>query len=242
MKLTKTVMGRFAVAVAATVLFAATASAQELVGRIPASIRTNGEATISVKPDRAQIDVGVVTQATTSQAAVTQNATKLEATLARLRSLLGAGAKIETVSYSLQPSYRYPPAGGEPVLTGYTANNIVRVTLDDLLRVGSVIDAATQGGANRVQQLQFTLKDEQPVRARALREAAVKARQKADALASALNLRVTRVLYVTEGGGPVVPLMREVSMAARADTASTPIEPGTVEVRAEVTLTVEISQ
>jgi uncharacterized protein YggE len=132
------------------------ASGQEMSSKLPPSINTTGEAVVSVAPDRARIDVGVVTQAATSQAAVAQNAQKLEATLARLRALLGANADIKTVSYSLTPNYRYPKEGGEPQITGYSATNIVRVTLDDLTKVGNVIDTATEAGANRIQSLQFT--------------------------------------------------------------------------------------
>lgn len=214
--------------------------AQASPNHLPPHVRTSGEATVTVKPDRAQIDVGVVTQADTSQAAVQQNAQKLEATLTRLRQLLGAGADIKTISYSVTPNYRYPQGGGEPTITGYTATNIVRVTLDDLTKVGSVIDNAVLGGSNRIQNLRFMLKDEAPVKAQALREAAVKARTSANALADALGLRVVRVLSVAEGGSPVVP-MREVAFA-RADAASTPIEPGTIEVTATVSLTIEVAQ
>ena len=153
--------------------------------------------------------------------------------------LLGANADIKTISYSVSPNYRYPKEGGEPTITGYTATNIVRVTLDDLTRVGNVIDTATQAGANRVQNLQFTLKDEQNVQAQALREAAVKAKRKAETLASALNLKVVRVLSVVESSPTVIPV-RDVAYA-RTEAASTPIEPGTIEVRATVTFTVEIS-
>ena len=220
-------------------LFAAPLAAQEPAGKLPPSIRTSGEAVVTAAPDRAQIDVGVVTQADTSQAAAAQNAQKLEATLARLRGLLGANANIKTISYSLTPNYRYPREGGEPTITGYTATNIVRVTLDELTQVGRVIDAATQAGANRIQSLQFTLRDERAIQAQALREAAANARRKAESLAAALDLRIVRVLSVVESSPVVVPL-RDVAYA-RAETASTPIEPGTIEVRATVELTVEIS-
>lgn len=215
-------------------------NAQNSGVRLPPHVQTSGEATVTVRPDRAQIDVGVVTQADTSQAAVQQNAQKLETTLSRLRQLLGAGADIKTISYSVTPNYRYPQGGGEPTITGYTATNIVRVTLDDLTKVGSVIDTAVQGGSNRIQNLRFMLKDEAPVKAQALREAAIKARASSNALADALGLKVVRVLSVAEGGSPVVP-MREVAFA-RADAASTPIEPGTIEVTATVSLTVEVGQ
>jgi len=219
------------------VLFAAQAAAQEAAEKLPPFIRTSGEAVVTAKPDRAQIDVGVVTQANTSQAAVEQNAKQLEATLARLRQLLGANADIKTISYTLNPDYRYPREGGEPTITGYTATNIVRVTLDNLAQVGKVIDTATQTGANRIQNLQFTLRNEQAVQAQALREAAIKARGKAEALASALGLKLLRVISVVESGSPVVPVY-DVALA-RAEKTSTPIEPGTIEIRASVTFTVE---
>ncbi len=217
-------------------------AAQETTGSpLPPHIRTSGEATVTVRPDRAQIDVGVVTQADTSQAAVQQNAEKLDVTLSRLRQLLGADSDIKTISYSVTPNYRYPQGGGEPTITGYSATNIVRVTLDDLTKVGSVIDTAVQGGSNRIQNLRFMLRDEAPVKAQALREAAQKARASANALADALGLKVVRILSVAEGGSPVVP-MREVSFARADSGASTPIEPGTIEVNASVSLTVEVIQ
>lgn len=221
------------------ILGVAQGAAQDPTEKLPPSIRTSGEAVVSVNPDRAQIDVGVVTQANTSQTAVAQNAQKLEATLARLRQLLGNTADIKTISYTLSPTYRYPKEGGEPTITGYTATNIVRVTLDDLTKVGQVIDTATQSGSNRIQNLRFTLKDEQTVQAQALRDAAVNARSKARALASALNLRIIRVLSVVESGSPSFPV-RDVAFA-RAEAAPTPIEPGTIEVRATVSYMVEVA-
>lgn len=215
-------------------------SAQEPAAKLPPHVRTTGEATVTARPDRALIDVGVITQAGTSQAAVAQNAQKLDSTLARLRQLLGAGADIKTVSYSVTPNYRYPREGGEPTIAGYTATNTVRVTLDDLTKVGSVIDAAAQAGSNNIQNLRFTLKDEASIKAQALREAAIKARASAQALASALDMKLVRVLSVVESGSPVVPF-RDVAFA-KAEAASTPIEPGTIEVSASVSLTVEVQQ
>jgi uncharacterized protein len=220
-------------------LFAAQIGAQERPEKLPPSIQTSGEAKVTAQPDRARIDLGVVTQASNSQAAAEQNAQKLETTLSRLRQMLGTGADIKTISYTIQPNYRYPKEGGQPEITGYTATNIVRVTLDDLTQVGKVIDASTQAGANRIQNLQFMLKNESAVQAQALREAAAMARNKADALASALALRIVRVLTVVETSPVVVPV-RDLTFA-RAEGAATPIEPGTIEVGATVTLTVEIS-
>jgi uncharacterized protein YggE len=219
-------------------LWVADAAGQQPEEKLSPSIQARGEAVLTAQPDQARINVGVVTQAATSSSAVADNAKTLEATLARLRALLGAGADIKTVSYTVTPNYRYPREGGEPTITGYTATNVVRITLNDLTKVGPVIDTAAQTGANRIQSLQFTLKDEESVQTDALRAAAQSARRKIDALAAALGVRPGRVLSALESGPVVVPV-RDVAFA-RSEAATTPIEPGTIEVRASVTLTMEI--
>src|SRR4029077_3052924 len=126
-------------------------------------------------------------------------------------------------------------------ISGYTATNVVRVTIDDLSKIGDVIDVATRAGANRVPSIQFALRDEQSVRGQALREAAVKAKAEAEALANALGLKVNRILTV-EAGGPVPVPIRDVMFArAESSSAATAIQPGSIEVNANVTLTVEVS-
>jgi hypothetical protein len=147
------------------------------------------------------------------------------------------------LSYSLSPRFQYHP-GAEPTITGYTALNVLEVTLDDLGRIGDCIDAATRAGSNRVQGIQFTLRDQDTVRDQALKEAARRARAEADVLAGALGLRILRVLSVEENSARFVPI--RMSMAAARGAAAavadvpTPVESGTLEVSAQVTLTVEV--
>lgn len=205
------------------------------------SIRVTGSSTVTANPDRARVDVGVETQSPQSQVAVSQNARAFNAVIASLRKTFGAGADIKTLTYSLTPDYQYHSGGGAPTIIGYRATNVARVTLDALDRIGEVIDTAAQAGANRVPSIQFALRDEQAVRTQAVRDAASRARAEADALAAALGLKVNRILTVEEGGPVVVPV-RDV-MFARAESASagTAIQPGTIEVTANVTLTVEVS-
>jgi uncharacterized protein YggE len=207
------------------------------------SIRVSGESTVTVKPDQAEISIGVVTQATNAQIAAAQNAQKQDSVISELKKLLGAGADIKTISYSLSPNYRYPKEGGQPTIAGYTASNVVHVKTSDLMQVGKVIDLATGSGANTIQSLRFTLKDESGARAQALREASTKARSKAEAIASSLGLKIQRVLRVEEGGVMPRPMMdygAEVQQM-RAQAVTTPVEAGSIDVRATVTLTVEVT-
>jgi uncharacterized protein YggE len=115
------------------------------------SIRVTGDAVVTAKPDRALIDVGVLTQEKQSQNAAAQNARQLDAIMVALHKLLGTDADIKTINYALNPDYQYRPMGGKSAVSSYTALNVVRVTVDDLDKVGPVIDAATQAGANHVE-------------------------------------------------------------------------------------------
>jgi uncharacterized protein YggE len=206
------------------------------------TIQVSASAVVSAKPDRAEVDIGVVTQAAQSREAAASNASQSNAVLAALRKVLPEHADIRTVSYALTPNYRYQN-GSEPTLTGYTATNLVRVTVDDLDKVGVVLDAASQSGANRIQDIRFILRDPQSVRLSALREAAAKARTEAETLAGALGVRVVRVMSVeSDDSSNRVPVRHIMMSAARAQSAvePTPVEAGTLDVSADVKLTVEI--
>jgi hypothetical protein len=216
-------------------------TAQEAASRA-AQIRATGEAVVRARPDQAQIELGVSTQAPTAQAAAAQNAAQLEAVLARLRKLLDRKAEIRTATYSLVPNYRYPREGGKPEITGYTATNIVLIESRDLEGLGSLIDAATQAGANTIHSLRFLLRDEDAVRLEALRQATQKARANAEAMAAAAGLKILRIVSIEQTPAPSFRPMREIAMARAVEVAAptTPIEAGAIEVHASVTLVAEV--
>lgn len=202
-------------------------------------IRATADAAVSATPDQARVTVGVVTVAASAQEASAQNSRLTEAVLAAVRGLLRAGDEVKTVSYSLTPNYNYPQ-NQAPVLTGYTATNLVQVTTADLSLVGRIIDTATGAGANRVQSLSFGLKDSQNVESLALRQAAARAKTQADAIAAGLLVRTGAIISATEGSQVIPVDVRTPSLGS--GTGTTPIESGLVEVRATVTLELEILQ
>jgi uncharacterized protein len=206
----------------------------------PSSVRAAGEAVVQAKPDTAILQIGVVTEAPTAQAAATQNASQLQSALDKLRGIMGTSAEIRTAGYVLNPNYQYPRAGGKPTINGYTASNTVQITTTDLAGLGKLIDAASQSGANQIQGVQFTIKNQAPVRAQALRDAVRNARADAEAMAAGIGMKLGRVLELEQGSPQIVrPLARQ-TLAAAEGAPPTPIEPGTIDVRATVTLTMEL--
>jgi len=210
----------------------------------PPSISVTGEATIAAVPDQAQIEIGVTTQARTAPEASRENAERLARVLAEVKKLLGKGDEVKTSGYALNPQYRYPQ-GGKPEIVGYTANNTVHIKIAKLDEVGKMIDVAMQAGANTINRLAFTLKDEEGARLDALKQATLKAKTKAEAIAASLGLKVVRIVSVTEGERSFQPVYRAAPMArgeALAAAPPTPIEQGTVDVRATVSLVADVSE
>jgi len=209
-------------------------------------VQATGAATVSAKPDQALVEIGVVSQGVTVAVAAAQNAKQTDAVLADLARLLGAGKKLRTTSYSVRPNVWYPKPGAAATINGYTATNIVEVTLDDLAQVGKVIDSATNQGANLIQRLQYQLKNPGAVRAQALRQAAEQAGASVAAIASGLGLKVVRVLSAeetTSGDEDFGMHKKAVPPPPSAGTAPpTPIVVGMIEVEANVILRVEIGQ
>jgi uncharacterized protein len=203
-----------------------------------ASITAVGDASVSVTPDMARVDVGVATQAGTAQEATQQNATQAGAVISALQALLGANANIKTISYSVSPVYNNPPPGQSASIIGYVVTNTVEVTLSDLTQVGKVIDTAIQSGANRVQGISFGLQDRTAPVAQALKLAASRARSQADAIASGLNVHTGAVLHASEGVNLANPTALTPTLGV---SATTPIETGMVVVQASVTIEVAIT-
>jgi uncharacterized protein YggE len=202
-------------------------------------VRVMGEATISVKPDMAELELAVVTQAPAAATAAKDNAARTDRVLRAIRAQLGAGTELRTTGYAVMPQYREREGGrGAPALDSHIVRNTVRVDIRDLGKVGPVLDAALAAGANEVQRLSFTVAKEGEAQAEALRAAAASARVQATALAAALGLDLLRLVTAEETSNSPRPMLE----MARADmkTANTPIEPGQIEVPGQVTLTYEV--
>src|SRR5581483_11224924 len=107
-------------------------------------------------------------------------------------------ANVQTVNFSVNPNYQYPKDGSPPKILGYTANNTVRVQVDDLTLLRKLIDAATSAGASNVNRVNFVLRDESKARAEALGKAADQARASAIALTDRMHVKLGRLLRLEE--------------------------------------------
>ncbi|MHB8757778.1 MAG: SIMPL domain-containing protein, partial [Bacillota bacterium] len=203
------------------------------------SMSVSGQAILDAVPDQAQIELGLVLRATTAQDAQKQGATKMDAVI---KALKDAGIKpedIQTRYLSLNPVYEYTKDGQK--FLGYELSNTVSFKTGDFAAMGGVIDKAVAAGANRVNSLQFVLKDKSKYSGQAIDQAIADARAKADAAAKSLGTKVTGVKTVSIQDNNYVPgpiyRMADSAKSMNGAAASMPVEPG--QVQFQVTVNVE---
>jgi uncharacterized protein YggE len=111
------------------------------------------------------------------------------------------------------------------------------VVLRDVDRVGDVLDAALEAGANRVAELTFFASDTEDARLEALRNATARARREAETIAESLGMTLGPPLTVQSSGGNRPPSPVPFRAEAAMMDVNTPVEPGSETVSAGVTIT-----
>ena len=185
-------------------------------------------------PDIVRINAGVVTQAPTAVEAIRQNAARMARVRVALERAGIAPRDIQTSNISLHPDYRYAE-NQPPQLTGYRATNQVNVRFREIAESGRILDALVAEGANQINGPSLEIDRPEAALDEARTAALANARARAELYARALNMRVRRVLLVSESG-VVPPAPMPMLRMQAADAAETRIDPG--EQTLSVTLTV----
>ena len=201
----------------------------------PDIIVTSGDAVVRRAPDRAFITVTVETRAKSPRDAQRLNADAMTAVQQRLGQARVPREAIRTLGYDLQQEFDF--LSGRRVPREFVARNAIEVRLDEIARVGELLDVAVQGGATAISGVRFDLQDRETVDREALRLAVVDARARADAAAAGAGRSIDRVIRVEDAREGPIMMARPMMMEKSADVAQTPVEPGLVEIRARVTLT-----
>jgi hypothetical protein len=207
-------------------------------GSEPPVVVTVGEGIIKRAPDRAWVTIAAESRAKTPAEAQKLNADAMSAVMLKIRAAGLPTDAIRTSAYELRPEFDY--ANNKQTLRGYVARNAVEARVDDLPKLGAVLDAAVSAGANTVSGIRFDLKDRAEAEAAAVQRAVADARRQAEITAAAAGVKVERVLRIEVHREAMMPPPRPM-MSARAEmmvqSAEPPISAGELEVRATVTLT-----
>jgi uncharacterized protein YggE len=233
------ILGALIVAVAAMSAHAgpvAGAPATTADAATPNTITVSASGTVSQVPDVARVSLGVSLTKSTVKAARAAAAAKMSAIIAAVKAQGVADADIQTVGLSLYPQYAN---GSSTKIVGYTIGNQIQITVRNLDKADEVVDTATAKGATEVNGISFEMADP----AKALNDARVSAiaaaQASAAAMASAAGVTLGKVVSITDTS-PASPIYYGGGMFSAAD-AATPIQPGTHDTSATVTVVFAIS-
>ena len=205
----------------------------------PASDRpvivSSGEGAVRAVPDRAWISVTAESRAGNPREAQKKNTDAMKPVLDRLRSAGIADDAIQTSSYDLQPDWDF--SGDRRVLRGYVARNTVSIRIDNVERVGELLEMAVTAGATSVDNIRFDMKDRERLEREALRLAVLDARARAEAAAAGAGLSFDRIVRIEEQGVISPPMPVRQVFDAKIAAEAPPIATGEIEVRARVTVT-----
>ncbi len=229
------------------ILFAAALYVYRPVNDKTTRITVIGDSRTKIAPDTAVITFSVVTQDKQAINAQQENARKSENVKKAVEEITANDQpEIKTSDYRLNPE-QYYYSGKMPKILGYEVKNTVTVSIKNLSKVGAVIDTATKAGANSVEGIGFVVGETSPAQGDALALATKQAMAKAEAIAQSLNGKIVRVLESTEGG---IPIQSQTSMdeykmnsnmTAAKPVYNTPVQAGSLDVRSQVLLVVEVA-
>ena len=195
------------------------------------TVSVTGSATSSVDPDVVNIYFGVEVEAVTAKEAVSANSAAMTAVIDAINNLGISDDEISTSSFNIYPVYtnEVDPKTGVYVkseVTGYKVSNILSVKTTKLNMAGSIIDAAVDAGANRVDSIYYSLSPEKQtaVQDELIEEAVLNAKSKAEKAISPLGQKIIGVKAVSMsdfGYPPPIPFYGGVEKAML--DSSTPI-------------------
>jgi uncharacterized protein YggE len=213
-------------------------------------LSVSGAVTKAVSPDQASVVLSVETLDASAKTSQSKNAQTTTDVINALKAAGFTDREIKTVGYSLNEEFQWNDITKKSDSTGFRTSNRIQVTLSDITKVGTVIDAATQAGANSVEAVSFSLSNtkETELRTQALGEAAQNARSKAQSIATGLGVSIGSVFSASENSSYATPYYyynkaydsRMMGTSEGAPSPQTPISAGDVEFSATVSVQFEI--
>lgn len=204
----------------------------------PRIITMSGHGEARAVPDTAMLSAGVSAQAPTAAAALSANTTRMQGVMAALKKLGVPEKDIQTSNFSISPQYA-SGNGQAPRVTGYQANNQVEVRLEDVGKLGATLDALVTAGANQMNGVSFSIRNDTALVAQARAAAVAEARAKAETFAKAAGVGLGSILSIAEAGneGPR-PMYAAAPMMLR--DKAVPVALGEQSVNADITIVWEI--
>lgn len=207
----------------------------------PATITVDGDGEIVAAPDLATINLGVQTENKEVAAAQKENTDKMNKIIEAIKAQGVKPVDIQTANYQISPQYDY--RDGSSKLRGYIVTQNLTLSIRDLSKLGRILEIAGSLGANQVGGLNFTVDKPEMLKNEARDKAIANAKDKAEALATSLGVRLGAIRSFNENGfNPPIMFskMEALGIGGGGDVPAPAIEQGSLEINSHVTIVYEI--
>ena len=225
------------------------------------TITVTANSEVKVVPDKAQIGVGVTSQAATAAATQEQNAAGVNAVIEAIKALGINDSSVQTTYSYLNPRYDYsqPYASYDEGMdelaefsddmedestniVGYEMTTSLSITDLDIDQVSEVLQACVEAGANNTDGIQYYSSEYDAKYAEALASAVDDARAKAKVLADAAGVGLGSIYSMTEGyQNTAYRYDSGLAMESAAVDSAMEVMPGELDIEASVTVAYEIN-
>lgn len=202
------------------------------------TIEVTGSSSMEVAPNQAVVRISIENTNKDAKVAASENAKIMQNVQSKLLGLAIPKDKMQTVNYNVYP--QYSNRGNNQSITGYSVNNTIAVTVDDIGKLSTVIDTAIAAGANNINSVELGVSNREQYKNQALVGAVNSAKEQAQIVASALGKRIVGVKNIhilNTSFNPIRPYNFALAKSAAADSESTPIQEGTIQLKASVDAT-----
>ncbi|MBS4170853.1 MULTISPECIES: SIMPL domain-containing protein [unclassified Neochlamydia] len=211
------------------------------------TLSLKGQAVLHKQADQISLTIGVTNLGAEAASVLAENSKKMQNIIRELNKKGFDKSEYQTGQFSIQPTYtlppQNPPAGWRPTINGYEVSNTLKIKTDKIKEIGALIDTAHQAGANKIDHIYASLKDERVYWEEAVAKATKNAIADAKVMAEAAQVKLNRLLSIslndTLARSPqsLTPMFLK-TMASEL----TPIEPGDIEIKANVNVVYEIDK
>lgn len=206
------------------------------------TINVNGDGEVSAVPDIAYVSLGVTTEKSSVSEAQKSNSATMNNIVEAVKKAGIAADDIKTSNYNISPKYNYEEKTGNSTIVGYTVTSTLSVTVKNINSVGSIIDTAIANGANDANGISFGVSNYEKYYNEALKNAISNAKNKAQAMADSIDVKLSRLTKITENSSGTpneYPVFYNSSVKFSSKDEAMTVNPGVYKIKANVSLVYE---
>jgi uncharacterized protein YggE len=204
------------------------------------TLSVTGNGSVYIQPDIATVTLGIQATGTYVAAVVNENNSKSSALRDALTASGIAGDDIRTAAFTVTPQQQYDSMGNPTGAVKYYVDNSVLITVRDLPKLGSILDAAISAGTNQIQGISFSLEDSSQAESQARQKAFDAARHEAELLAQNAGATLGKPLTITTNFYLPTPQPFVMAAAEAPLGGGVPVATGSQEIQAQVSIVFEL--